>query len=220
MDEARRRVTLLFDGDCGFCRFWARRWAMKADGAIDERPFQTSLQDFPQIDPAEAARAVQLVFPDGSSVSGAEAVFATMAAGGLEWPGTVYARSAIVRRVCDVGYDFVSARRPLFSRLTRLFWGADPTPSTYRQGTDLFLRALGAVYAVAFGSLWGQITGLIGSDGILPADRFLAAAHSHLGALSGWYVPTIFWLSSTDAALRYVCILGTSAGAAIALLGG
>ncbi len=37
---------------------------------------------------------------------------------------------------------------------------------------DIFLRCLGGIYAIAFGSLAVQITGLIGERGILPAARF------------------------------------------------
>ena len=32
------------------------------------------------------------------------------------------------------------------------------------------------IYLVAFVSLWTQISGLIGHDGILPADQFMSAA--------------------------------------------
>ncbi|MGC2543363.1 MAG: hypothetical protein WA372_19330, partial [Candidatus Sulfotelmatobacter sp.] len=39
----------------------------------------------------------------------------------------------------------------------------------------LFLRALGGIYFSAFFSLIFQIRGLIGPDGILPANEYLAA---------------------------------------------
>jgi hypothetical protein len=37
----------------------------------------------------------------------------------------------------------------------------------------LFLRLLGAIYLLAFGSLSVQILGLIGTNGLLPVDEFL-----------------------------------------------
>ena len=39
----------------------------------------------------------------------------------------------------------------------------------------IFLRALGLIYFSAFYSLVFQIRGLIGADGILPSNEFLAA---------------------------------------------
>jgi hypothetical protein len=39
----------------------------------------------------------------------------------------------------------------------------------------IFLRALAAIYFSAFYSLLFQIKGLIGPDGILPAQQYLAA---------------------------------------------
>ena len=45
----------------------------------------------------------------------------------------------------------------------------------------IFLRALAAIYFSAFFSLLFQIKGLIGPDGILPAQEYLAAVAQQLG---------------------------------------
>ena len=45
----------------------------------------------------------------------------------------------------------------------------------------LFLRALAAIYFSAFFSLLFQIKGLIGPDGILPAQQYLSAVAEQLG---------------------------------------
>ena len=56
----------------------------------------------------------------------------------------------------------------------------------------LFLRALGGVYFSAFFSLLFQIRGLIGPDGILPADTYLHAVAHSLGSWERvWYAPTL-----------------------------
>jgi hypothetical protein len=69
----------------------------------------------------------------------------------------------------------------------------------------LFLRLLGIVYLIAFASLGVQMTGLVGSRGILPVRDFLAQAHSALGADAYRVLPTLLWLSSSDAALMFLC---------------
>jgi hypothetical protein len=70
------------------------------------------------------------------------------------------------------------------------------------------LQLLAVVYFVAFVS-WGvQAQGLIGSHGIMPAREFLAGVHRQLGSAAYWECPTLFWLSSSDGALRAAWIFG------------
>ncbi len=83
-------------------------------------------------------------------------------------------------------------------------------PATYRIAARVFLRLLGAIYAVAFASLWPQVRGLIGAQGILPAGEYLARATEVLGAGPErlWRLPTLLWVRSDDLALQAVCALG------------
>ncbi|CAN5812551.1 lipase maturation factor family protein [soil metagenome] len=77
-------------------------------------------------------------------------------------------------------------------------------PST-RVTADLFLRALGLVYLIAFASLWVQVAGLIGSGGILPVADYLTRAHAALGTDAYLRLPTLLWLSGSDLALNLLC---------------
>jgi len=76
----------------------------------------------------------------------------------------------------------------------------------------IFLRALGAIYFSAFYSLAFQIRGLIGPDGILPAESYLKAV---AGALGPWQrlasAPTLLWWSSGPRALSALCFGGMAA---------
>ncbi len=103
--------------------------------------------------------------------------------------------------------------RPLGSSfLDRL---ANPAPFELTQA--LFLRLLGLVYLAAFGSLWPQILGLIGSTGIVPAARFLSAVRAEAGLRAFHYVPSLFWFNSSDSALISACALGCIASVALLL---
>ena len=82
-------------------------------------------------------------------------------------------------------------------------WLGD-APST-RVTADLFLRALGLVYLIAFVSLWVQIEGLIGAGGILPVADYLTRAHDALGSDAYLRLPTLLWLSGSDAVLNLLC---------------
>ncbi len=72
----------------------------------------------------------------------------------------------------------------------------------------IFLRALGLIYFSAFYSLLFQIRGLNGPNGILPAADYLQAAAAVLHSRRFWFVPSLFWLGSSDRALMLVCWLG------------
>ncbi len=73
----------------------------------------------------------------------------------------------------------------------------------------LFLRALGCIYFSAFFSLVFQIRGLIGPQGILPANEYLqAVAHSFGYSRGIWFAPTLLWLSSGPHMLTALCWVG------------
>jgi lipase maturation factor 1 len=79
---------------------------------------------------------------------------------------------------------------------------------TYARATWLFLRLLGLVYLAAFWSAGTQILGLVGHNGILPADQYMQALTAIKGLNRFWIFPTLTWISASDAMLRFLCIGG------------
>jgi hypothetical protein len=78
----------------------------------------------------------------------------------------------------------------------------------------IFLRAVAAIYFSAFFPLLFQVEGLNGPRGVLPVQSYLPALRSQLGAHGYWYVPTIFWLSSSSGFMMGVVGLGLAASLA------
>jgi hypothetical protein len=78
----------------------------------------------------------------------------------------------------------------------------------------IFLRALGLIYFSAFYSLLFQIKGLIGPEGILPAEEYLAAVAEHFGLARFWYAPSLFWISTSSGFLMTVMWIGLLASIA------
>lgn len=73
----------------------------------------------------------------------------------------------------------------------------------------IFLRALGVIFFSAFYSLAYQAEGLIGPNGILPANLYLdTVSKFEHGLAKLWFAPSVFWFSSTDRALMIVCWIG------------
>lgn len=82
----------------------------------------------------------------------------------------------------------------------------------------VFLRCLGLIYFSAFYSLIFQIRGLIGPEGILPANRYLPQLAESLGRWERlWYAPTLLWLSTSSHMLMGLCWIGMIASALLVL---
>ena len=83
---------------------------------------------------------------------------------------------------------------------------------------SIWLRALGLIFLSAFWSLAFQIRGLNGPDGILPAGEYLREVRDAVGLVTGlWSVPSLFWISSGNAALLAVTLLGAAASVTLVL---
>ncbi len=72
----------------------------------------------------------------------------------------------------------------------------------------IFLRALAVIYFSAFYSLLVQIKGLIGPEGIQPAQQYLAAIAGQLSVSRYWYAPTLYWISASSTALMTITWIG------------
>jgi hypothetical protein len=82
-------------------------------------------------------------------------------------------------------------------------------PSDHLKARWLFLRALAVIYFSAFYSLLFQIHGLIGPEGILPAQSYLHTVAQSLGHWERfWYVPSVLWFSSGSGMLGALCWIG------------
>jgi Lipase maturation factor len=80
----------------------------------------------------------------------------------------------------------------------------------------IFLRGLGLIYFSAFYPLLFQIKGLIGPDGILPANEYLQAL-ARLGVKRFWFAPSLFWFSTGPHMLMAVCWIGIVASILLVL---
>ena len=213
--EPEARPLLVYDGECAFCRAWIARWRHVIGERIDYAPYQDAAARLPDIPRERFAHAVHLVEPDGRHTQGAEAVFRSLAhAPGHGWGLWLYRFLPGFAPASEWCYRRIARHRPAFDRLTAGIWGPHLVPPGETLTAWIFLRVLGGVYFVAFVSLWVQILGLVGRQGILPAHDYLEAIRAHYGAIRYWFLPTLGWLNSSDAALQALC----AAGALVSLL--
>ena len=200
------KPLLIWDGECHFCRRWIERWREITRSDVDYATSQESAERFPEIPREQFERSVIYIETDGVVFSGAEAVFRSLRCRpSKKWLAWSYEHVPGVATVSESVYKIIASNRRFASAITQLFWGEDVRPPTYFVARRWFLRAVGLIFLIAFVSLWVQIDGLIGSNGIMPVGEFLPAARAQLGDHALSTLPTLCWFNSSDAFLHLLC---------------
>ena len=205
MSSQSSKPLLVYDNDCDFCRYWIAQWQHVTGNRIAYAPYQEVASRFPEIPISAYESSVQLILENGTVFSGAEAVFRALNNSLLLW---CYYHLPGFASVSEGIYRFVARHRSFFSALTRWFCGTHTNKTTFYLSRWLFLRGLGCIYLIAFLSLWVQIHGLVGSNGILPAGEYLTAVRQQIGPEGYYLLPTLFWLNPSDAFLHFLCAGG------------
>ena len=200
------KPLLIWDGECHFCRRWIERWREITRGEIDYATYQEIADRFPEIPRDEFARSVVFIEPDGRTFFAAEAIYRSLRCRSSKtWMDWSYNHVPGFAAISEAAYRLIANHRRFTSSITRLLWGSDVRSPTYFWARRWFLRALGVIYLIAFVSLWVQVDGLIGGNGIWPVSQLLPAAHHQLGPRGFWILPTLCWFNSSDAFLHFLC---------------
>jgi predicted DCC family thiol-disulfide oxidoreductase YuxK len=122
-------VIVLYDSDCGFCR-WTLDWALARDRdhLLEPHPIQSAkgAELLSDLEPDERLRSAHVVHPDGRRESGGAAMRAVLdvlpSARRLAW------LARLSPRATDAAYGFVARNRSFFGRLVR--GGSAPRPGS------------------------------------------------------------------------------------------
>ena len=200
------KPLLIWDGECHFCRRWIERWRVITGTEVDYAPYQEIAQRFPEIPREQFQRSVVYIDRNGQVFVAAAAVYRSLrSCRSKKWLWWSYQHIPGFATVSELAYRAIAANRPSASAMTRLLWGKDVRPPTYFWARRWFLSALGLIYLVAFVSLWTQIDGLVGTKGIIPIEIYLAGAKTQIGLRALSVLPTLCWISSSDAFLHFLC---------------
>jgi len=205
--------TLVYDGDCGICRYWVNYWHELTGERVAFRPYQEAAVDFPAIPREAFRRAIQFIERDGRVYSGAAATLRVLkfSSGRAAW-WWCYEHFPGFAPLSEWAYAFLARRRGVLDRLTKFLWGPALHAERYTLVSWIFLRLFGAIYLAAFASLGVQILGLIGHAGVLPVGDYLEAVRHARGASAYWLLPSLFWVNFSDPALFAGTLLGTVLG--------
>ena len=200
------KPLLIWDGECDFCRLWIEHWRVITAGYVDYATYQEVADHFPEISRDDFKQAMRFIEPDGEVFSAAEAVYRSLRYGSSKkWLAWSYDHVAGFAAVSELAYKLVARHRQLASAVTRVLWGNDVRPPTYFWARRWFLRAVGLIYLIAFVSLWVQVDGLVGSDGVSPINQFLPAVYERFGARAYSLLPTLCWFNSSNGFLHFLC---------------
>jgi lipase maturation factor 1 len=197
---------LIWDGECDFCRLWIERWRVITAGNVNYATYQEVADHFPEIPRDDFKHAMAFIEPDGETFFAAEAVYRSLRyRRSRKWLAWSYDHVPGFAAISETGYKFIALHRGLGSTITRLLWGKDVRPPTYFWARRWFLRALGLIYLIAFVSLWVQVDGLIGNDGVSPINQFLPAVYQRFGSRTYSLLPTLCWFNLSNGFLHFLC---------------
>jgi len=149
---------------------------------------------------------VAFIQTSGTVLFAAEAVYRSLAyRRSQEWLAWSYDHVLGFAALSETSYGLIARHRNFASAVTLLLWGQDVRRPTYVWAQRWFLRALGVIYLIAFVSLWVQVDGLFGNNGISPVSQFLPAVRRQLGPEAYTLLPTLCWFSSSNAFLHFLC---------------
>jgi predicted DCC family thiol-disulfide oxidoreductase YuxK len=121
------RPLLIWDGNCGFCKYWVMRWDRMTGDTVDYAPYQQVEDRFESLTEAHFKRAAYLIEPDGEAYRGMAAAYRTLAYGrNWGWLIRWYRRSSLFRQASDSLYGWIARHRPLLFRFTKALFGKNP----------------------------------------------------------------------------------------------
>lgn len=118
---------MVWDGTCGFCRYWIGRWQNFTGSKIDYRPYQEAHVDFPDIEAVHFTKASRLIETDGKVFSGPRSAYRTFTYGS-KWGflDRWYEKYRWFEKLSDRTYSFVEKNRSFLFKVTKAMFGSDP----------------------------------------------------------------------------------------------
>ncbi len=117
--------SLIWDGECGFCKFWKTRWEERAPEVLF-KTYQQAAQDFPDFPLKEFKKASRLIETDGAVYSGPDSAYRILwHAGNIDWH-KLYTSTSWFTHLSDHAYNHIAKNRHFYFKVTKALFGKDP----------------------------------------------------------------------------------------------
>ncbi len=117
---------LIWDGDCGFCKFWKTRWEKQTEGIIQFKTYQNYAENFKDIPKKEFKKASRLIEKDGKIYSGPDSAYRSLwHADNKKWH-YLYTKNKLFRYLSDHTYNHIAKNRSFYYKFTKFLFGENP----------------------------------------------------------------------------------------------
>ncbi|WP_081209994.1 thiol-disulfide oxidoreductase DCC family protein [Salegentibacter sediminis] len=121
-----KKPTMVWDGTCGFCKFWKTRWQLKTKAKLRFVTYQEEAGEFPDIPEKEFKKASRLIEPDGRVYSGPDSAYRSLYYTGDEKWHHWYQQYSWFEKLSDEAYNHIAKNRDFYFKLTKALLGEDP----------------------------------------------------------------------------------------------
>ncbi len=115
------KPIFVYDGECGFCKFWVDRWKQKSSGEVIFKPYQQLPKVYLGIRRRDFKHTVYLI-TQYRRLRGAAAVFEMLALGGNDFWNQLYYNVVLADVIFEAGYWFVATHRDFFFTLIKIIY--------------------------------------------------------------------------------------------------
>lgn len=121
------KPLLVWDGDCGFCKYWKTRWQLKTGNKITFKTYQEVAKNFPDIPLKEFKKSSKLIEPDGKIYNGPDSAYKSIYYSGTQIWHNWYKKNKIFQKLSDHGYNHIAKNRSFYFKVTRFLFGSNPS---------------------------------------------------------------------------------------------
>ncbi|TQD39390.1 thiol-disulfide oxidoreductase DCC family protein [Haloflavibacter putidus] len=137
-----QRPILVWDGDCGFCKFWKTRWQLKTGDKIAYKTYQEIARFLEDIPLKEFKKASKLIEPNGKVYNGPNSAYRSLWYAGNKFWYNLFESSQLFKKVSKHTYNHIAKNRSFYFKLTKFALGDNPRKLKHYWIFYLFLVVL------------------------------------------------------------------------------
>ena len=123
----QHKPIMVYDGNCGFCKYWIIKWQNFTGEKVEYQPFQKVAEHFKDIDVRHFKSAVRFIEQNGRVTSGPDAAYITYYLYSKpKFLHLWYLNKSWFRKISDTSYNFIANNRSFMFDLSRGLLGEDP----------------------------------------------------------------------------------------------
>lgn len=128
-----KKPLMIYDGKCGFCKYWVIKWKKISGLGVDYKPYQEVADDFKDIEKKHFQEAVRFITTDGKIYNGPGAAYVTyFNQNKVKYLHELYQKNSWFTKISDVGYQWVADNRGFMSKVSVRLFGKNPAnPKPY-----------------------------------------------------------------------------------------